>query len=111
MSIFSSAAIRALAPHLLDLAKGVLPLFTASRAGQAEQEDAQAEAGDVQALQIRELQQAATAQAGAMRELAARTEAALKEMEAQLRRQQRISAVAIALAAAAAALALWALLR
>ena len=28
MSLFSSAAVRALAPHLMDLVKGVLPLFT-----------------------------------------------------------------------------------
>lgn len=108
MSIFTSAAMRALAPHLLDLAKGVLPLFTASRASQ---EETPVEHEDMQALQIRELQQAATAQAGAVQELAARTEAALTELEQRLQRQQRISTIAMVVAAVAMVLALWALMR
>jgi hypothetical protein len=108
MSIFSSAAMRALAPHLLDLAKGVLPLFTSTR---ADQQETPAEHEDMQGLQIRELQQAATAQAGAVRELAERTEVALAELEERLKRQQRISMIAMIIAGVATVLALWALLR
>jgi hypothetical protein len=105
MSIFSSAAMRALAPHLLDLAKGVLPLFTAARPAQ---EETPVEHEHVQSLQIAELQQAVTAQAAALRELAERSEAALTELEDRLRRQQRFSAIALAVAAVAVVVALWA---
>lgn len=105
MSIFSSAAMRALAPHLLDLAKGVLPLFTASRPAQ---EETPVEHEHVQALQIAELQQAVTAQAAALRELAERSEAALTELEQRLGRQQRLSAIALAVAGVAIVVALWA---
>lgn len=108
MSIFSSAAVRALAPHLVDLVKGVLPLFTPEReAAEAPPE----QVDDVQQRQIGELQQAATAQAAAIRELAERSEASMRALEAELVKQKRMAQTAIAIAAAALLLALWALLR
>ena len=108
MSIFSSAAVRALAPHLMDLVKGVLPLFTPER----EATEAPPEQVDnVQQRQISELQQAATLQAAAIKELAERSEASMRALEAELARQKRMTTVALAIAVIAALLALWAGLR
>lgn len=105
MSLFSSAAVRALAPHLVDLVKGVLPLFTPERAAT----DAMPEqVDDVQQRQISELQQAATLQATAIRELAERSEASMRALEAELARQKKMTTVAIGVAVAAALIALWA---
>ena len=99
MSLFSSAAVRALAPHLMDLVKGVLPLFTPEKVD------------DVQQRQIGELQQAATMQAKALQELAERSEASMRALEAELAAQKRMTMGALALAVVAALLALWAGLR
>ena len=108
MSLFSSAAVRALAPHLMDLVKGVLPLFTPERSA-AEAPPEQVD--DVQQRQITELQQAATLQATAIRELAERSDASMRALEAELARQKKMSTVAIAVAVVAALIALWAGLR
>ena len=108
MSLLSSAAVRALAPHLMDLVKGVLPLFTPERAAT---EAPPEQVDDVQQRQITELQQAATLQATAIRELAERSEASMRALEAELARQKRMTTVAIALAIVAAVIALWAGLR
>lgn len=108
MSLLSSAAVRALAPHLMDLVKGVLPLFTPERAA-AEAPPEQVD--DVQQRQITELQQAATLQGAAIRELAARSEASMRALEAELARQKRMTMAAIAVALVAAVIALWAGLR
>ena len=108
MSIFSSAAVRALAPHLVDLVKGVLPLFTPEReAAEAPPE----QVDDVQQRQISELQQAATMQATAIRELAERSEASMRALEAELASQKRMTLVATGIAVVAALIALWAGLR
>ena len=108
MSLFSSAAVRALAPHLVDLVKGVLPLFTSERvAAEAPPE----QVDDVQQRQITELQQAATLQATAIRELAERSEASMRALEAELARQKKMTMVAIAIAVVAGLIALWAGLR
>lgn len=108
MSLFSSAAVRALAPHLMDLVKGVLPLFTPEKAA-AEAPPEQVD--DVLQRQIGELQQAATMQAKALQELAERSEASMRALEAELAKQKRMTTVAIAVAAVATLLALWAGLR
>lgn len=108
MSLLSSAAVRALAPHLMDLVKGVLPLFTPERAAT---EAPPEQVDDVQQRQITELQQAATLQATAIRELAERSVASMRALEAELARQKRMTTVAIALAIVAAVIALWAGLR
>lgn len=108
MSLLSSAAVRALAPHLMDLVKGVLPLFTPERAAT---EAPPEQVDDVQQRQITELQQAATLQATAIRELAERSESSMRALEAELARQKRMTTVAIALAIVAAVIALWAGLR
>jgi hypothetical protein len=108
MSIFSSAAVRALAPHLMDLVKGVLPLFTPERAAK---EAPPEQVDDVQQRQISELQQAATLQAAAIKELAERSEASMRALEAELARQKRMTTVAMVIAVIAALLALWAALR
>ena len=108
MSLLSSAAVRALAPHLMDLVKGVLPLFTPERAAT---EAPPEQVDDVQQRQITELQQAATLQATAIRELAERSVASMRVLEAELARQKRMTTVAIALAIVAAVIALWAGLR
>lgn len=108
MSLFSSAAVRALAPHLIDLVKGVLPLFTPEKeAAEAPPE----KVDDVQQRQIGELQQAATMQAKALQELAERSEASMRALEAELAAQKRMTMGALALAVVAALLALWAGLR
>ena len=108
MSLFSSAAVRALAPHLMDLFKGVLPLFTPEKeAAEAPPE----KVDDVQQRQIGELQQAATMQAKALQELAERSEASMRALEAELAAQKRMTMGALALAVVAALLALWAGLR
>lgn len=108
MSLFSSAAVRALAPHLMDLVKGVLPLFTPEKeAAEAPPE----QVDDVQQRQIGELQQAATLQAKALQELAERSEASMRALEAELAKQKRMTTVAIAIAAVAVLVALWAGLR
>jgi hypothetical protein len=108
MSLFSSAAVRALAPHLMDLVKGVLPLFTPEKvAAEAPPE----KVDDVQQRQIGELQQAATMQAKALQELAERSEASMRALEAELAAQKRMTMGALALAVVAALLALWAGLR
>ena len=108
MSLFSSAAVRALAPHLMDLVKGVLPLFTPEKAA-AEAPPGQVD--DVQQRQIGELQKAAMMQAKALQELAERSEASMRSLEAELAKQKRMTTVAIAVAVLAALLALWAGLR
>ncbi|MET0964505.1 MAG: hypothetical protein ABWY05_17080 [Noviherbaspirillum sp.] len=108
MSLFSSAAVRALAPHLVDIVKGVLPLFTSERAA-AEAPPEQVD--DVQQRQISELQHAATLQATAIREMAERSEASMRALEAELARQKKMSTVAIAVAVVAVVIALWAGLR
>jgi hypothetical protein len=108
MSLLSSAAVRALAPHLMDLVKGVLPLFTPERAAT---EAPPEQVDDVQQRQITELQQAATLQATAIRELAERSVASMRVLEAELARQKRMSTVAIAVAVVAVVIALWAGLR
>ena len=105
MSLLSSAAVRALAPHLMDLVKGVLPLFTPERAAT---EAPPEQVDDVQQRQITELQQAATLQATAIRELAERSVASMRVLEAELARQKRMTTVAIALALVAVVSALWA---
>jgi stress response protein YsnF len=108
MSLFSSAAVRALAPHLMDLVKGVLPLFTPEKeAAEAPPE----KVDDVQQRQIGELQQAATMQAKALQELAERSEASMRALEAELAAQKRMTMGALALAVVAALLAMWAGLR
>ena len=108
MSLFSSAAVRALAPHLMDLVKGVLPLFTPEKeAAEAPPE----KVDDVQQRQIGELQQAATMQAKALQELAERSEASMRALEAELAAHKRMTMGALALAVVAALLALWAGLR
>ncbi|MFL6715896.1 MAG: hypothetical protein ACJ8G3_05965 [Burkholderiaceae bacterium] len=107
MSIFSSAAVRALAPHLVDLVKGALPLFTPEReAAEAPPE----QVDNVQQRQISELQQAATLQATAIREMAERGEASMRALEAELAKQKRMTQAALAVAVVAALLAVWALL-
>lgn len=108
MSLLSSAAVRALAPHLMDLVKGVLPLFTPERAAT---EAPPEQVDDVQQRQITELQQAATLQATAIRELAERSVASMHALEEELARQKRMSTVAIAVAVVAVVIALWAVLR
>jgi hypothetical protein len=108
MSLFSSAAVRALAPHLMDLVKGVLPLFTPEKvAAEAPPE----QVDNVQQRQITELQQAATLQAKALQEMAERGEASMRALEAELAKQKRMSIVAIAIAVLAVLVALWAGLR
>jgi stress response protein YsnF len=89
----------------MDLVKGVLPLFT------PEKEAAEAlpeKVDDVQQRQIGELQQAATMQAKALQELAERSEASMRALEAELAAQKRMTMGALALAVVAALLALWA---
>ena len=108
MSLFSSAAVRALAPHLVDLVKGVLPLFTPEKAAT---EAPPEQVDDVQQRQIGELQQAATLQATAIREMAERSETSMRALEAELARQKRMTMAAIAVAVVALLVALWTGLR
>ncbi|MES2535183.1 MAG: hypothetical protein V4632_04840 [Pseudomonadota bacterium] len=97
MGFFTSSAVSALAPHLVDMVKGVLPLFT-SNSKAAENDLSREQAIKVLNVQIAELQTAATAQAAAMRELAAKTEESLRAMETQLEKQRAYSLGALGVA-------------
>lgn len=104
MSFFTRSAVSALAPHLVDLVKGVLPLFTADN--KAIRHGSQEQATQVLTVQVSELQEAAVNQAGALKELAARTEQSIRELERQLKRQKILSASALAIAIVALGLAI-----
>jgi glutathione S-transferase len=106
MSILTSSAVSALAPHLLDLVKGVIPLIT-SRNKAVAKTDTREQAADALAVQVAELQEAAIKQAAAIKELAEASDAAMRDLEQQLKQQKLLSLIALAVAAVSLALAVW----
>jgi hypothetical protein len=104
MGFLTSSAVSALAPHLVDLVKGVIPLFTSNNKV-AEKDLSEEQVSSVLNMQIAELQTAATAQASAMKELAAKTEESLRAMEARLRQQKMFSMIALGVAILSAVIA------
>jgi hypothetical protein len=109
MGFLTSSAVSALAPHLVDLVKGVIPLFTPNNKA-AEKDLSGEQANSVLNKQIAELQSAATAQAAAMKELAAKTEESLRAMEAQLRQQKMFTLIALGVAILSGVIAVAAIL-
>ncbi|MGV3655862.1 MAG: hypothetical protein ACO1N5_16785 [Noviherbaspirillum sp.] len=108
MSFLTRSAVSALAPHVVDIVKGVLPLFTANnKANREAPHDASAqETIQLLNVQISELQQAALNQAEALKELAASSEQTIGELERRLQRQKILSAAALAIAIMALGLAI-----
>jgi hypothetical protein len=109
MGFLTSSAVSALAPHLVDLVKGVLPLFTSNNKASGKDLSGEQSSG-VLNMQIAELQAAATAQATAMKELAAKTEESLRAMETQLRQQRVFSLIALGVAILSGVIAVAAIL-
>ena len=104
MSFFTRSAVSALAPHLVDLVKGVLPLFTADN--KTARHASHEQTTQILDVQVYELQEAAVKQAGAIKELAAHTEQTIRELDRQLKRQKILSASALAIAIVALGLAI-----
>lgn len=103
MPVITTETVSLLAPHVIDLVKGVFR----SRKDKELKGASKEQALDILNKDVLELQEVATKQAAAIGEIAQRVEARFGELETQLKRQKLFSftAVIIALIALGVALA------
>jgi hypothetical protein len=101
-SLLTKEAVSILAPHVIDLVKGVLK----PGKGKELQDTPMEQALQILGKDVQELQEVAAGHAAAIGEIAERVEARFVRLEKQLRLQRLVSLAAVAVAVIATVIAL-----